>query len=131
MRFLYLIIILMLVKTSIGQKLSGLDTIGKFISASNLYSVHLTGDSLSTSFCIVIKNEVKAHKHVRHSEQVVVIEGEAEMMLGKEKFTIRKGDLIFIPKNTVHSVRNTGSSPLKVLSIQSPAFNGDDRILVE
>jgi mannose-6-phosphate isomerase-like protein (cupin superfamily) len=131
MRFLYLIIILMLVKSSIGQKLSGLDTIGKFISTSNLYSVRLTGDSLSTSFCIVIKNEVKAHKHVRHSEQVVVIEGEAEMMLGKEKFTIRKGDLIFIPKNTVHSVRNTGSSPLKMLSIQSPAFNGDDRILVE
>lgn len=106
------------------------DSIGTQTLSENIYNKQLFGDSLSTSFCIVIKKEVKAHKHQYHSEHVVVLEGEGIMKLDGESMPIKKGDLIFIPKNPIHSVKRVSKVPLKVLSIQSPAFNGSDRIFV-
>jgi mannose-6-phosphate isomerase-like protein (cupin superfamily) len=107
------------------------DTIGAHFFSGNIYNKPCFGDSLSSSFCIVIRNEVKAHKHQYHSEHVLVLEGSGQMTLGGKTFDIKKDDLVFIPKNTIHSVRSTGSVPLKVLSIQSPFFDGRDRVFVE
>ena len=89
------------------------------------------GDSLASSFCIIIKDKVKPHKHQFHSEHVLVIEGEGNMNLADKSFKIKKGDLVFIPKNTIHSVITTSKQPLKVVSIQAPLFDGTDRISIE
>lgn len=99
-------------------------------AAGNL-NKQLFADSLTSSFCIIIKSEVRAHKHLKHSEHVIVQSGEGVMTLGDKEFLIKPGDVIFIPKNTVHSVIVKGKKPLKVLSIQSPYFNGDDRVMME
>lgn len=109
----------------------GTDTIGSGTASSNIYSKALFSDSLSSSFCIVIKKEVKPHRHASHSEQVLVLEGEGLMKFDGQSFIIKKGDLVFIPKNKVHSVKTTGKIPSKVLSVQSPQFDGSDRIMVE
>ncbi|MGZ3919409.1 MAG: cupin domain-containing protein [Bacteroidia bacterium] len=108
-----------------------IDSIGVSSQTENLYSVPLFSDSLASSFCILIKKEVKAHKHLQHSEHVIVSEGSGIMKLADETFVIKKGDVIFIPKNTIHSVKTTGSIPLKVISIQAPLFDGRDRIMTE
>jgi mannose-6-phosphate isomerase-like protein (cupin superfamily) len=50
------------------------------------------------------------------------------MMLEEKKFEIKHGDVIFIPKNTFHSVKTTSKEPLKVISIQAPYFDGKDRV---
>ena len=107
------------------------DTVGSKTISDNLYNRAAFGDSLASSFCILIKKEVKLHKHLNHSEHVMVLEGEGMMRLGEKKFKIKKGDLVFIPKNTIHSVKTTSTYPLKVYSIQSPAFDGKDRIMIE
>ena len=106
------------------------DTVGMKTVSDNIYNRSAFSDSLASSFCIVIKKGVKPHKHEHHSEHVVVVEGEGSMKVGGKAFTIKKGDLIFIPKNTVHSVVTTGKIPLKVYSIQSPLFVGKDRVMV-
>jgi mannose-6-phosphate isomerase-like protein (cupin superfamily) len=111
-----------------AQKICCLDTVGQQSQSTNIYSKQLNGDSLSSAFCILIKQEVKSHKHIKHSEQVLVLEGEGQMKLGNATFKISEGDVIFIPLNTFHSVKSTGKVPLKVLSIQSPEFDGSDRI---
>ncbi|MBA3663949.1 MAG: cupin domain-containing protein [Bacteroidetes bacterium] len=107
------------------------DTIGAASKTENLYNVPLYSDSLASSFCIVIKKEVKAHKHVYHSEHIIVQQGEGIMKLGERTFPIKKGDVIFIPKNQIHSVKTTGKTPLKVISIQAPLFDGKDRVMTE
>jgi mannose-6-phosphate isomerase-like protein (cupin superfamily) len=84
-------------------------------------------DSLQSGFMIWIRNEVKAHRHNAHSEVVVVLEGKAKMSLNGESFRIRKGDVVRIPKGAVHSVQTLSRKPLKVLSVQSPFFDGSDR----
>lgn len=87
-------------------------------------------DSLCSSFIIQISAEVALHKHLVHSEHVYVISGTGKMVLGSDTFNIREGDIIFIPKNTIHAVQSTGANPLTVISIQSPRFDGTDRVKI-
>ena len=97
----------------------------------NIYSQLLFTDSNKvSSFLIEIKKEVKAHKHLEHAEHVYILEGRGEMKLGADSFKIKKGDLIFIPANTFHSVKTHSKKSLKVISIQAPYFDGKDRILL-
>lgn len=114
-----------------AQHYSELDSIGQSSETENIYVRKIAGDSLSSSFCILIKKEVKAHKHLQHSENVIVLQGHGLMRLGEKQFMVQKGDMVFIPKNTVHAVQSTGAFPLKVISIQSPAFDGSDRVMLE
>ena len=88
-------------------------------------------DSLSSSFLIIIPKEVKAHYHAGHTEQVIILSGEADMMLGDRKLHIKAGDVIIIPKGTTHSVIVTSKEPLKIISVQAPYFDGSDRIMIE
>jgi mannose-6-phosphate isomerase-like protein (cupin superfamily) len=97
----------------------------------NVWSEKLYSDSLSSVFCIWIKKEVKMHKHQFHTEQVYVLEGKAKMILGTTEFEIAIGDIISIPLKTPHKVIVMEGELLKVLSIQSPQFDGSDRLMLE
>jgi mannose-6-phosphate isomerase-like protein (cupin superfamily) len=106
----------------------GLDTIKAPKNLENTSIIPLFHDTINvSSFLIFIKKEVKLHKHITHDEQVYVIEGEGKMQLGEKIKEIKKGDFIFIPKNTYHSVKTTSNNELKVISIQAPYFDGKDR----
>ena len=106
----------------------GLDTIKVPKNLENTSIIPLFHDTINvSSFLIFIKKEVKLHKHITHDEQVYVIEGEGQMQLGEKIKEIKKGDFIFIPKNTFHSVKTTSNNELKVISIQAPYFDGKDR----
>jgi mannose-6-phosphate isomerase-like protein (cupin superfamily) len=60
-----------------------------------------------------------------------MLEGEGEMAVGDKKFPVKKGDIIFIPRGTVHSLKVTSPVPVKVISLQAPMFDGKDRVFVE
>ncbi len=107
------------------------DTAGSYSKTENLYVKKVSEDSLASGFLIVIKKEVKLHKHLNHSEHVVVIEGEGKMILGNREFIIKKNDVVFIPKNTPHKVIVNSKKPLKIISVQSPHFDGKDRVMLE
>ena len=111
-----------------AQDYQGLDTIKAPSTLENIYNRPLYSDSLTSSFVIFIKKEVKEHKHAEHSEHIVVLDGTAVMKVDGRSFKIKKGDVLFIPKNTWHYVKTTSKIPLKVLSVQSPNFDGKDRI---
>ncbi len=110
---------------------SNLDTIKAPANLENLYNRPLYSDAEASSFVIFIKKEVKEHKHVTHTEHIMVLDGEANMTLDTKSFKIKKGDVIFVPKGTWHSVQVTSKVPLKVISVQSPNFDGKDRIFKE
>ena len=116
---------------SFSQNYQSLDTIKSYGDYENIYLRKLYSDSLVSSFVIFIKKEVKTHKHISHSEHVHILDGEGEMTLGDKKLKVKKGDLVFIPKNTFHSLRVTSVNPVKVLSIQAPIFDGKDRVMPE
>ncbi len=108
-----------------------LDTIKEPASYENVCIIPVASDSLSSSFVIFIKKEVKKHKHVYHSEHVYILEGYGEMLLNDQTLKVKKGDVVFIPMNSTHSSKTTSKIPVKVLSVQSPNFDGKDRIFVD
>lgn len=114
-----------------AQSNQSLDTITAPVAYENIYMRSIASDSLVSSFVIFIKKEVKKHKHVFHSEHVYILDGEGEMVLGDKMFKVKKGDIVFIPKNTPHSLKVTSTIPVKVLSVQAPMFDGKDRIVIE
>jgi len=114
-----------------AQNCIGIDTLKVKESYENVLVKKLNSDKNASTFLILIKKEVKLHKHLHHSETIYVIEGTGNMVLGTQKYPIKKGDVLFIPENTPHSVIVTSEIPLKVLSIQAPEFDGTDRILLE
>jgi mannose-6-phosphate isomerase-like protein (cupin superfamily) len=125
-----------LLSIAIGASLANAQTItneADLVTPAKLATVEgrdIGSDSLSSGNVIWIKTELKAHKHLTHSEHVYVIDGEAEMRLGDKTVKIKNGDIIFIPKGTVHAVKVTSKRPLKVLSVQAPHSDGTDRVFV-
>jgi mannose-6-phosphate isomerase-like protein (cupin superfamily) len=129
---LFIVSVIFALQTSAQNLMQSTDTIKAPAVYENVYSRALYSDtSIVSSFVIFIKKEVKAHKHITHAEHVIVLEGKAEMTLNDKMFPIKKGDVIFIPKNSYHSVKTTSKIPLKVLSIQAPYFDGKDRVIKE
>lgn len=99
-------------------------------SPDNIEVIALGSDDNSSQFVIFVRDEVKAHKHVSHSESIYVIAGQATMRLGDKKFAIKPGDFVQVPQGVVHAVEVTSATPLQVLSVQAPKFDGSDRIWV-
>jgi quercetin dioxygenase-like cupin family protein len=93
----------------------------------NVLVRRLFSNEEASGFVIWVKQEVPLHKHLNHSETVSILGGRGRMRLGEETITVRRGDIIFIPKGTPHSVK-VESKTLKVLSVQAPMFDGTDRV---
>lgn len=131
--FRTLITLLLILCTTIGQAqhfppstLKTCEGTNAGVQVSPLYS-----DSLCSSFVICIPKEVRPHLHRTHTEHVVVLEGEGVMQLGDSTFTIAAGHSMVIAPGRVHAVRVTSTIPLRIISVQSPSFDGTDRIMID
>jgi quercetin dioxygenase-like cupin family protein len=93
----------------------------------NIYSEKIAEDSLQSTFFIAIKKQVLEHYHKEHSECIVILSGKGEMIFGQQKIKLKEGIQVSIPKNTIHGVVVKSKKPMRVISIQSPIFDGKDR----
>ena len=94
----------------------------------NIHVKKISSDSSSSTFAIWIKQKVKLHKHVYHTENVLIDKGFGEFQINDSIYKVAAGDLIVIPKNTWHGVIVNSKSTMKVISVQSPEYFGKDRI---
>lgn len=61
------------------------------------------------------------HNHPNSEEVLYVLSGEGKQMLDDEEpFTVRAGDMIYVPTAVFHSTLNSGWEPLKLLAIYNP-----------
>ena len=72
-----------------------------------------------------------AHRHHVTAELYLITAGEGRMTLGERMIDVRVGDTIAIPPQTIHSIANTGSTPLTILCACAPAYSHDDTELVD
>lgn len=66
-------------------------------------------------------------RHKLRAETWVIVEGSGLMTLGEETFPIKKGDVLNIPKYTIHRIENdTEETPLVFIETQMGICPEDD-----
>jgi mannose-6-phosphate isomerase-like protein (cupin superfamily) len=63
----------------------------------------------------------KSHRH-KAEQCYMILEGNGVMEINDEQAAVAAGDTIFIPSNSLHSLRNESQTMLKYLSAGSPIF---------
>ena len=61
------------------------------------------------------------HIHTREDESFICLAGKLDVHLGGEDFTIGFGDYLYLPRDVVHTFRNTYDEEARVISVVSPA----------
>jgi mannose-6-phosphate isomerase-like protein (cupin superfamily) len=69
---------------------------------------------------------VRPHHHRETEEIYYVLEGSGEMTVGGETAPVAAGDAIFIPRDAVHTLRNTGEVAMRIVLVCGPAFRRED-----
>ncbi len=74
------------------------------------------------------KKYISLQKHKYRSEHWNVVEGRAEIRVGKKKMDVFKNESIFVPKKKLHRVYNPSSGTLKIIEVQIGSYLGEDDI---
>jgi quercetin dioxygenase-like cupin family protein len=61
---------------------------------------------------------VEAHAHQDRAELIVVSHGQGLMSVDSESQNVAEGDVIYIPPNAQHTVRNDSEQPLYLFVIK-------------
>jgi mannose-6-phosphate isomerase-like protein (cupin superfamily) len=69
------------------------------------------------------------HLHQQEGEVLYGLEGEVEFLVGERTIRADTGSCAYIPKRTLHTFKNVGTSPSRVLAILTPG--GLDRFFLE
>ena len=60
------------------------------------------------------------HTHPNTDEAFYVAEGEATFLLGDRELTVTAGGFVFVPRDTPHTVWNSGDAAVRGLLVISP-----------
>lgn len=63
---------------------------------------------------------IPVHVHEKEEEILFFHEGSGELEVDGERFPVSSGMSVFLPPNVSHGLRNTGTSPFRMLWIFSP-----------
>ena len=69
---------------------------------------------------------VRPHHHASTEEVYYILDGEGEMTVASETENVRSGDAVYIPIGSVHTLRNTGQTPMRIVLVCGPAFSRSD-----
>ena len=61
------------------------------------------------------------HLHHREDELFYILEGTFSMVLGAESFTAHAGESLFLPRGVIHTFKNIGDAPGRLLTVAIPA----------
>ncbi len=60
---------------------------------------------------------VDPHSHPNIEEVYYILEGNGEVLVGQETRLVNPGHIIYIPPNTIHTIRPRGNKPLRWITI--------------
>ena len=74
---------------------------------------------------------VTPHHHQQLEEIYYLVEGRGVMTVGDEQQEVSAGDAIYVPRHQLHTLKNTGDTPIRLLVACGPAFFYEDEIKEE
>jgi mannose-6-phosphate isomerase-like protein (cupin superfamily) len=69
---------------------------------------------------------VGRHFHRETEEIYYILSGAGEMTVSGETTEVSAGDAVYIPVNNVHSLKNTGAEPMKIMLVCGAAHSFND-----
>jgi mannose-6-phosphate isomerase-like protein (cupin superfamily) len=112
------------------------------MTAEVIHLPELTGDALSPPSASGLRSKtlvstdgvtisvqdgnVRKHLHANSNEIQYVLEGTGTVWLGDQEVQVKPGDLIIIPKGTVHAGTKPDGRPFKSIAIKTPPQAPDD-----
>lgn len=80
---------------------------------------------------VCVNTSEKPHVHDKHDLVVTVLSGNARIHLGLKTHNLTAGDVIQIPRGTLHWIENTGGKkPTEAYAVFTPPYQGKDKRLV-
>jgi len=104
------------------------DEIGPLAANADLRSRSLVVTEHGT--VAVQSGNVVKHYHADANEIQFIIDGTGSFWLGDQQVTVKPGDLVIIPKGTVHAGSNATTGRFRALAIKLPPQRPDDTIRV-
>lgn len=81
------------------------------------------GKHLTANVGIVRENGNALHTQKHHDEILVIVEGNVDFRVGDEVTKVGKGDLVFIPQDTLHGPILEEGQSFAALSVFAPYFD--------
>jgi mannose-6-phosphate isomerase-like protein (cupin superfamily) len=69
------------------------------------------------------------HSHELECETWIVVSGKGEVVVGEERELVGPESVVFLPRNVMHQIINTGEEPLRMFWIYTPP--GGERAVLE
>lgn len=67
--------------------------------------------------------------HHHRSEHWIIVAGQAQVTRGEDVFELSANESTYIPAGVKHRLENIGTSPLRVIEVQSGSYLGEDDII--
>jgi quercetin dioxygenase-like cupin family protein len=83
----------------------------------------IDGEHLTANVAIVRDTGNSLHTQKHHDEVLVIIEGGVEFRVGEEVKEVKRGDLVFIPRDTLHGPIVKEDQSFAALSVFGPLFD--------
>ena len=78
----------------------------------------------SMSFCsedIIPGRKLRVHKHLYNDEFIFIQNGDGIATVGEKNIDIKKGTVMFIPRDVWHGIQNTGKETMRMVFGYTPA----------
>ena len=76
---------------------------------------------------IAVEEDIGAEVH-KADQILVIVEGQAEVVLNNKHSRAYENYLIFVPAGTQHNIINKGNKPLKLFTIYAPSQHKPDTV---
>ena len=88
--------------------------------------IKLTGKETNGQFAVIMQHlppgaGVPKHVHSNGDEHFHILEGEVHFEVGNDDYTLKAGDMIFLPRGVPHSVHVTGDQTAVIRLTAVPA----------
>jgi mannose-6-phosphate isomerase-like protein (cupin superfamily) len=77
---------------------------------------------ITTTLVEMAPGGIQTPHHHKTEQCYMILSGKGTMEIDGDRARVQKGDTVFIPSNSVHSLINDGTDTLKYISAGSPVF---------
>jgi mannose-6-phosphate isomerase-like protein (cupin superfamily) len=94
------------------------------------YEVLLDDKDCKVKKIVVLSGENPSYQyHHKRTEDWIIVSGEGEVTLNDKTIFVKPGSTIHVPVLSKHKIKNTGTSNLVFIEIQTGTYFGEDDIV--